>query len=155
MNDILLYFNTYKGYLIILLIVIFLGLWIGLLFWTIRDIKLRSRSWVFWVFSALLILLLFLPGFLIYLLFRPRKTLDEELLNQLQEESLMHSLIEPVFCPNCKHEINPEWLICPTCHTLLSKPCLKCGKHIDTNWTICPFCGNENIKSFTDVSIKK
>ena len=155
MNNAFFDLDSYKFYLLIYLAITMGGVWLGLLYWTIRDIKHRTHAWISWVISALLVLFFFIPGFAIYLLFRPKQTLDETFYSHLQEEVLMRSLVEPVFCPKCKHEINQEWLVCPICHTPLCKPCLKCGKHIDINWSVCPFCGSENLKTFTDLSIKK
>lgn len=59
-----------------------------LLFWTLRDALLRSRSLVFQVFSLFLVTALPLFGFLAYLLIRPAQTLQER-----EQTRLLHAVL--------------------------------------------------------------
>lgn len=54
-----------------------------LLFWTLRDSLVRSRSLAFQVFALLLVTALPAFGFLVYLLVRPTRTLKERELEHL------------------------------------------------------------------------
>lgn len=128
------------------------GIWISLLIWTIKDIAKRSRSWVARIFAPTLVLVFFVFGLVIYLFLRPRKTLDEEFRENLNEEIMIHSLIKPRYCPDCQQEIRRKWLFCPNCKKQLQKLCVKCGNNLDISWDLCPYCGAENLRSFKDIS---
>lgn len=60
-----------------------------LLFWTLRDILLRTRSLLYQAFSLLLVTVLPFVGFFVYLLVRPSRTLREKNI-----ERLVHQLLE-------------------------------------------------------------
>lgn len=62
---------TQGGVVLLLLILLFL------LFWTLRDVLLRTRSFALQFASVLLVAALPLIGFLLYLLIRPSRTLKE------------------------------------------------------------------------------
>ena len=70
------------------------ALWLSLIFWTYRDARERMRDPVMRVLSLLVVVLLFIPGVLIYLIVRPRHTLDEEYLRTLEEEALLRAIEE-------------------------------------------------------------
>ena len=150
-------FNTEKilSFILIYLTFSLTGIWISLIFWTCKDIKKRSRSWAARIFAPALVLVFFVFGFLIYLLLRPSKTLDDEFREKLNEEVLIHSIIDPRFCSDCQEEINSKWLYCPNCKKQLQKLCVKCGNNLDISWDLCPYCGAENLRTFTDISEDK
>jgi RNA polymerase subunit RPABC4/transcription elongation factor Spt4 len=114
--------------------------WIALIIWTYRDIRDRTRDRFAQILAAVLVFLLFLPGWIVYLILRPQKTLDEEYRQLLEEESLLQNIEEQRICPGCERQIETEWIICPTCQTRLRKVCLQCGKVLDLGWNICPYC---------------
>ena len=131
---------------IILVILAFLGaflaaLWLGLVIWTFRDIRSRSRDFFAWILASLLVAILNLPGLLIYLMLRPQETLAEAYERSLEEEALLQEIEEQDLCPGCGQRVEPEWIICPYCRTHLKKTCLHCGRPLQLNWTICPYCG--------------
>lgn len=117
-----------------------LALWFVLIVWTYRDIEARSNSVFTQVFSTLLVVLFFLPGVLLYLLLRPKETLDEAFQRSLEEEYLLQDLEELVRCPSCHRAIGSEFLICPACQARLREPCAGCGKLVDLKWPVCPYC---------------
>ena len=78
------------GYLIVL--------WFALVVWTYRDIGSRSQSVVTQIFATLLSLLFFVPGALLYLLMRPRTTIDEAFQRSLEEEYLLQDIEEAALC---------------------------------------------------------
>jgi len=53
------------------------AIWLGLIVWTWRDMRSRSRDPIAQIAAALLVTVLNLPGVLVYLLLRPRETLAE------------------------------------------------------------------------------
>jgi len=116
--------------------------WVSLVIWTFRDMRLRSRD-IFAQLLASLVVLIFGPlGMLIYLILRPQETLSEAYARTLEEEALLQDITEeqPV-CPECKHRIEPDFIICPACHTELRKACPHCGRLMLMRWEICPYCG--------------
>lgn len=117
------------------------ALWISLMIWTYRDIRARARDPLAGVLSVLLVAILNLPGVLVYLILRPRHTLEEEYQRTLEEEALLQSIEEQPVCPGCERRIRDDWQVCPNCHTKLRKPCHRCGKLMELSWNLCPYCG--------------
>ena len=80
---------------------------IFLVFFTMRDVLLRTRSFLLQIFSIFLVALLPVVGFLLYLLIRPARTLKEREL-----ERLMRQLVEVSHKPDhskkiLKKEVKP------------------------------------------------
>ena len=116
------------------------ALWLSLIFWTSRDIRKRSHDRFMRVISVVVVTVLFLPGFLIYLILRPSKTLEEDYQKSLEEEALLQTLESSALCPGCERHVQPDWIVCPSCNTILKKTCQHCGKLLDLPWSICPYC---------------
>ena len=117
------------------------ALWLSLVFWTYRDIKTRARDPLSRVLAVLVVAVLFLPGIVIYLILRPKHTMEEEYQHTLEEEALLQAIEESPLCPGCGRRIDEHWSVCPNCHTKLRKNCHHCGKLMELPWNICPFCG--------------
>lgn len=119
-----------------------LAFWLSMVIWTFRDIRSRSRD-IFAALLAALMVLLFGPvGLLLYLLLRPRETLAEAYDRALEEEALLREIEERVVCPTCGQPTQPDWMLCPYCHTQLKKPCAECGRLLELEWRLCPYCGS-------------
>jgi RNA polymerase subunit RPABC4/transcription elongation factor Spt4 len=123
------------GYLVVL--------WFALVVWTYRDIGSRSQSVVTQIFATLLSMLFFVPGALLYLLMRPRATLDEAFQRSLEEEYLLQDIEETSLCPSCQRQVSDDYLLCPHCQTSLKQPCTSCNQLIKIGWPICPYCGSD------------
>lgn len=117
-----------------------IAVWFAIMAWTFRDIESRSRSVFTQVFSTLLVVLFFLPGLLLYLILRPKETLDQTFQRALEEEYLLQDLDDLPLCPGCQRAIDPEFVICPHCRTRLRGPCPACTRLIDLRWSVCPYC---------------
>jgi RNA polymerase subunit RPABC4/transcription elongation factor Spt4 len=117
------------------------ALWLSLIFWTYRDIRSRARDPLLAILSIIVVALLFLPGVVIYLILRPAHTLEEEYQHTLEEEALLQSIEEIPICPGCGRRIQAAWMVCPSCHTRLKKPCHQCHKLMELSWNLCPYCG--------------
>jgi len=117
--------------------------WFVLIVWTYRDIESRSKNVVTQVCSTLLAVFFWIPGALLYMMLRPKETLDEAYQKSLEEEYLLQDLQEVPVCPNCNHFISDEWQICPHCNTQIREGCHNCGRLVDLRWDICPYCGVE------------
>lgn len=118
---------------------------IALTVWTFRDIRSRSREIFAQLLASLLVLLFNLPGLLLYYLMRPKETLAESYERALAEEALLQDIEEKQSCPGCKQPIQPDYMVCPNCHTKLRKPCVNCGKLLHLKWNLCPYCGTSQV----------
>ena len=70
------------------------ALWLSLIFWTSRDSRSRMQDPRMRILAILIVILLFIPGVLIYLLLRPQQTLEDEYLRTLEEEALLRAIEE-------------------------------------------------------------
>ncbi len=120
-----------------------LALWVVLVVWTYRDIESRSRSVVTQVFSTMLSALFFVPGVLLYMMLRPKESLDMTFQRSLEEEYLLQDIESTTSCFSCHRTIGEDYVICPHCHTHLQEPCTNCGRTFDVRWSVCPFCAHE------------
>ena len=117
-----------------------IAVWFALVAWTFRDIESRSRSVFTQVFSTLLVVLFFVPGLLLYLILRPKETLDQAFQRALEEEYLLQDLDDLPLCPGCQRGVDPEFVLCPHCQTNLRAPCPACSRLVDLRWDVCPYC---------------
>lgn len=125
-----------------IVLAIYLGVvWLSLVVWTYQDIRTRSDNLLVQLFSTLLVLLFFAPGYWIYLLLRPKETLAEAYARSLEREYILQDMEERPVCPTCQRGVEPDFLLCPYCHTALKKKCPACGRLMDLTWQICPYCG--------------
>ena len=116
------------------------ALWLSLIFWAYRDIRIRTRDGFMRILAVIIVALLFLPGILIYLVLRPARTLEEDYQHSLEEEALLQTIEDLPVCPGCNRKVESDWIACPNCHTRLKKTCQNCGKVIDLSWNLCPYC---------------
>ncbi|MGD8814717.1 MAG: zinc ribbon domain-containing protein [Anaerolineales bacterium] len=131
------------------------ALWFSLVFWAYRDIRARAQGRILHILAAAIVLLLGPAGLVIYLILRPRRTLDEAYQNTLEEEALLTEIEESPTCPGCGARTQHDWQICPQCHTRLRKPCISCGRLMELHWKICPYCaiptpGMQTVNDRTD-----
>jgi len=137
LGNTLLYLSAFLGAFIA-------ALWLSLVFWAYRDIQLRTRDRIIQLLSALIVLLLNIPGLLIYLILRPKRTLDEIYQRTLEDEVLLSEIEATSTCPGCGSVIDKEWQICPHCHTRLHKECTNCSRLMELPWHICPYCAHQD-----------
>ena len=117
-----------------------LVLWIGIIAWTYRDIRDRTRDTAFQIVAVLLVLVFNIPGWIIYMILRPDETLATAYARSLEEEALLQELEEQGICPSCRRYVNVDFVICPHCRTQLKEPCTNCGRPLSFNWVACPYC---------------
>ena len=127
-------------FLLAIAIAYVIALWFALVAWTFRDIESRSRSVFTQVFSTLLVVLFFVPGLVLYLILRPKETLDQAFQRALEEEYLLQDLDDLPLCHGCQRAVDPEFVLCPHCQTRLRGPCPACTRLIDLRWAVCPYC---------------
>ncbi len=115
-------------------------LWFVSIVWAFRDIEARSRSVVTQIFSTLLVVLFPFFGVPLYLVLRPKETLDSSFQKSLEEEYLLQDLEELPLCPSCQHYVAEDFVLCPHCHTQLRDNCASCDRLVDLRWSMCPYC---------------
>jgi len=133
--------NMYISALLFILGAYIVALYLGLIVWTFRDIRARSRDVLAQIMATLLVALFTLPGLLVYLLLRPHTTLAEEYEHALTEEAVLQELERQRTCPGCQRRVEPDFIICPYCHEQLRLRCTGCGRLLELNWDVCPYCG--------------
>ena len=131
---------------------LFAALWLSLVIWALRDMRARTRDPVAQLLAAVLVAALPVAGILIYLILRPPETLVEAYERALTEEALLQEIEERPTCPGCSRTADPNWILCPHCHTRLKKACPDCNSLMALQWNLCPFCGNQHVDPYqTDV----
>ncbi|MDY6877635.1 MAG: zinc ribbon domain-containing protein [Chloroflexota bacterium] len=113
----------------------------GMVIWTFRDIRARSRDFLAQILATLLVIVLPVVGLVVYLMLRPRETLAEAYEHSLEQEALLQAIEEPEVCPGCGQRVKSEYLYCPACHTRLKRACSECGRPLHLRWSLCPYCG--------------
>ena len=89
LNTILLYVITAAGAVIA-------ATWLGLILWTWRDIRQRSRDPLAPIAASLMVAVLGLFGIIIYVLLRPQETLTEAYERSLEEEALLQNIEDAI-----------------------------------------------------------
>lgn len=130
------------------------ALWVASIVWTFRDIEARSRSVVTQIAGTLMPLLFPFIGIPVYLILRPKDTLDSAYQRSLEEEYLLQDLEELPLCPTCQHFVEEDFVLCPHCHASLRQPCLACERLVDLRWTLCPYCGTAQGEDKADAPIE-
>lgn len=138
LNTLLLYAVTAFG-------AISAALWLGMIIWTWRDMRLRSRDALAQIAAALVVAVLNVFGLIIYVMLRPSETLTEAYERSLEEEALLQNIEEKPHCPGCGRPVKDNWQVCPYCHTKLKKPCIQCDTMLDLAWNICPVCATPQV----------
>jgi RNA polymerase subunit RPABC4/transcription elongation factor Spt4 len=127
--------------LVLVTAVFFTSLWLGMVLWTFRDIRARTRDIVVQIMATFMVGVLTLPGLIVYFLIRPRETLAEAYEHALEQEALLQAIEEPEVCPGCSATVQDDFIFCPYCHTHLRKKCVACDAVLALDWNICPYCG--------------
>ena len=121
--------------------VVFTAIHGGMIVWTFRDMRARSRDVLALIVAVILVALIPLVGFVVYLMLRPRETLAEAYERSLEQEALLQAIEEPETCPGCGLRVKSDYILCPSCHTRLKQLCPSCNRPVHLQWSICPYCG--------------
>lgn len=121
-----------------------IAFWIALVIWIARDIVQRSDSLVYQIISILLGMF-FIPGWLLYLMVRPSKTLTERYNEELERRAFLESLEkEHRHCHKCDGPIEESFIFCPHCKAKLKNICGHCKRLLDLDWVYCPHCSTKS-----------
>ena len=117
--------------------------WIALAFWVYKDARRRIED-PFLVFLATLLGLA--PpyiGPLVYMLFRPSEPLEDVRSRRVELQVLEEQLARArLGCPVCSSAVEPDYLVCPVCTTILREPCARCEAPLEPLWQMCPYCAS-------------
>ena len=127
--------------LVVVIAVFITSLWLGMVLWTFRDIRARTRDLVVQIMATFMVAVLTLPGLIVYFLIRPRETLSEAYERALEQEALLQAIEEPEVCPSGSAKVRATFLYCPYCHTQLKRACGTCNEPLELEWNLCPYCG--------------
>jgi RNA polymerase subunit RPABC4/transcription elongation factor Spt4 len=133
--------NVYISAAVFVIGAFLFALYAGLIVWTVRDVRRRTRDVLALIMAVLLVLVFGVLGLLIYTLLRPQTTLAEEYERSLAEESLLRDLGEKHVCPGCQRRVEGDFVVCPHCHQQLRLRCVGCGRLLNPDWDVCPYCG--------------
>jgi RNA polymerase subunit RPABC4/transcription elongation factor Spt4 len=122
-------------------------LWLSIIVWVYRDIRERTRDLGLQVLAVFVVMMFFpvfnIPGLALYLMMRPRETLEEAYARSLEEEALLREIGDEGLCPSCRRFVERSWRVCPFCQTYLKDICSECQQLLSFNWVVCPFCTAE------------
>jgi RNA polymerase subunit RPABC4/transcription elongation factor Spt4 len=122
-------------------------LWLSIIVWVYRDIRDRTRDLGLQVVAVFVVMMFFpgfnIPGLALYLMLRPRESLEEAYARSLEEEALLREIGDEGVCPSCRRFVERGWKVCPFCQTQLKDVCRQCGQLLSFNWVACPFCGEQ------------
>lgn len=131
--------------LVVGLLLLFLGvIWLSLIYWTFADARRRVGDPLL-VACATAASLFPYVGTLVYVIVRPPEYLEDVHERELEIQAAEARLAEYGMhvCPHCDHEIEKDFLRCPTCLRKLKDPCAGCGRPLDPSWKLCPYCETE------------
>lgn len=122
-------------------------LWLSIIVWVYRDIRDRTRDLGLQVLAVFVVMMFFpgfnIPGLALYLMLRPRETLEEAYARSLEEEALLREIGDEGICPSCRRFTERGWRVCPYCQTQLKDVCATCEQLLSFSWVSCPFCGTQ------------
>jgi len=122
-------------------------LWLSVIVWVYRDIRDRTRDLGLQVLAVFIVMMFFpglnIPGLALYLMLRPRETLEEAYARSLEEEALLREIGDEGVCPSCRRFVERGWKTCPFCQTQLKDVCRQCEQLLSFNWVACPFCSEQ------------
>lgn len=131
-----------------------LVVWLTCIAWTLRDISGRTQSTTLRMGASVLVAGTFIPGLVVYLILRPRQTLQDRFEMQLEEGALLQELGRILSCPACSRAVKEDYVACPACQTQLKTPCRTCANPLSNSWRNCPYCA-ERTPAFAPVPLSE
>ena len=108
--------------------------WLGLALWVNRDARRRIGDPILVFFATLLGLAAPYIGPIVYLVFRPAETLDDVRSRRVELRDWRR--------PVCRSAIEPDYIACPVCATMLRQQCATCNAPLEPLWQLCPYCAS-------------
>lgn len=132
-------FNIF-GTLLFVLLGIF---WLVLVGWVWIDSGERTSNRRARIIYLLLVIVLNIPGLIIYLIVRPSETIEQIYWADLERRYLKYETAELGDCPECGSQLFPGYHFCANCGSDIKKKCPSCGVMISKNAKYCAHCGSK------------
>lgn len=124
-----------------LLIAVLIVLWVFVAFWAWEDVKERTNSFIIAIFVALIVFVFPIVGLAIYLLARPRWTIEEKFWMDLERRHLLYETAELGDCHACGAQLSVGYQFCRECGEPVAMQCKGCGEQFPLDSRFCPYCG--------------
>src|SRR6185436_3057341 len=122
-------------------------LWLAGAYWAFRDMQHRTENPILPYVAASFVIVftpIFFPlAIFVYKIIRPHEKIGEVYERNLAKEALLAEVESIKSCPTCARRVNEEWIICPTCRTLLNRVCPNCSRLVGLDWSLCAWCGKD------------
>jgi hypothetical protein len=126
--------------------------WLALGFWVHKDARRRIRDPFLVLVATLIGLVPPYIGPIVYLLSRPSETLEDVRSRRVEVRALERQLVQSgPACPVCSSSVEPGYLACPVCTTVLREPCARCDAPLEPLWQMCPYCATAVEPAQTDL----
>lgn len=124
-----------------LLILFLVVLYFSLIYWTYADARRRIVDPML-IGCATAASLFPYVGTIVYIILRPPEYLEDVRERELEVQAAEVRLaqLEQSLCPHCDHQIERDFLRCPSCMRKLKDPCASCGRPLERTWSLCPYC---------------
>lgn len=111
-------------------------------YWVYTDAKEHgygSGAAAGWAIGTFLLLIVFLP---VYLIFGRRGRLKyRQEQNDPDIIDVTGTVVEDTFpCKMCGGKVKEEFSVCPYCGFSLRPKCKSCEREMERSWTTCPYC---------------
>lgn len=118
----------------------FLIMWLASIAWVYRDVRQRTEDMATQIVAIAIAVVFPIAGLPVYLVLRPRETLQDSYDRQLEENVILTELHNQNVCPNCRRPAQPDFVVCAHCATALKQACQQCGRLLHVQWRHCPYC---------------
>ena len=118
----------------------FLIMWLASIAWVYRDVRQRTDDMATQIVAIAIAVVFPIAGLPVYLVLRPRETLQDSYDRQLEENVILTELHNQNVCPNCRRPAQPDFVVCAHCATALKQACQQCGRLLHVQWRHCPYC---------------
>ncbi len=132
-------FNVF-GFVLAVLLLVF---WLVLIGWVWIDSGERTSSIALRITYLILVIVLTIPGLIIYLIVRPSETIEQIYWADLERRYLKYETSELGACTKCGHQLLPGYVYCTNCGNEIRKKCPGCGVLINKGSKFCPYCGTQ------------
>ena len=130
-------FNMF-GFALGFVLVIF---WLFVIGWVWVDSGERTSKKNSRIGYILLVVLLNIPGLIIYLIIRPSETIEEIYWADLERRYLKYETADLGDCPECGSQLFPGYVHCTNCGYTIKIKCPQCDVLVDKDHKFCEFCG--------------
>lgn len=132
-------FNVFTTFFFIVLFIF----WLVLAGWVWIDSGERTSNVRTRIIYLLLIVILNIPGLVIYLIIRPSETIEEIYWEDLERRYLKYETAGLGDCPECGTQLFPGYNFCINCGYEVKRKCPNCDVMIERTAGFCPHCGTK------------